>query len=123
MKIYLCCPVRNADAKVKEELDAYVRELEDAGHDVHYPPRDTDQGATGLKICLQNTNAIRDCDEVHVWFDPASTGSHFDLGAAFVLKKPLTIVHNIPFGEGKSFARMITEWEADTWNEMWRGKK
>ena len=112
MKIYLCCPVRKADDALRTQLEAYVAKLEGEGHHVHYPARDTKQDTSGLNICTQNTAAIQWCDEFHIWYDPASTGSHFDMGAAFVLGKRLVVVHNVPYGEGKSFPRMLDEWAA-----------
>ena len=41
--IYLVCPVRNCDHATKLKMDIYVANLESAGHEVHYPPRDVDQ--------------------------------------------------------------------------------
>ena len=84
-KIYLICPVRNCSDEVKSQLDDYVAKLEEKGHDVHYPPRDVEQDQSGMGICVAHADAMYNCDEVHVWWDPDSTGSHFDLGMAFML--------------------------------------
>lgn len=85
-KIFIICPVRNASEAVLEEIRSHVAQLEARGHQVHWPARDTDQSDThGIFICMENCDAIIDADEVHIWFDPVSTGSHFDRGMLFAL--------------------------------------
>ena len=52
--------------------------------------RDTDQNdSVGLRICKDNGRAIAGADEVHVWYDPTSQGSAFDLGMVFMLREVL----------------------------------
>lgn len=108
----------------REKLEKYVHSLEKNGVIVHLPHRDTDQTATGLEICKQNANAIKKADEVHIFYSSKSLGTHFDMGVAFSLNKKLVIVEGEPFDEGKSFARMITEWEREfirtqsTWSRI-----
>jgi nucleoside 2-deoxyribosyltransferase len=111
MKLFLICSVRGASPEIVKAQEEYVESLERNGHSVHFPPRDTDQSATGLEICRQNAAAILACDEVHVFYLPESQGTHFDMGVAFALNKPIHIAHSIGFGPGKSYARMLTEWE------------
>lgn len=113
MNIFLICSVRGADDGLLARQSAYVDALEKAGHRVHYPPRDTDQAATGLEICTQNAGAIAAADEVHIFFNPNSTGSHFDMGVTFALGKPIVIADCPPPGPGKSYARMLHEWAAE----------
>jgi len=116
MNIYIICSVRDADEKLRAELEAYTNWLEDKGHFVHLPHRDTNQDASGLDICLENAAAIRLCDEVHVFYDPSSQGSHFDLGMLFMLdqiegvKKRVRLIKSPKIEPGKSFPRMINEW-------------
>jgi hypothetical protein len=91
MKIFIICPVRSGTPKAVEE---YVAKLEKEGHQVHFPPRDTNQSdRIGISILGQNVSAIRNADEVHMWYDAASEGSHFDFGVTFALNKPLKIIN------------------------------
>lgn len=110
MRIFLICSVRGVDEAVAQQQTAYVQSLEAEGHTVHYPPRDTNQEASGLEITRQNFNAIAASDEVHVFYNPASQGTHFDMGMTFALNKPIVVAHVPPFGPGKSYPRMLTEW-------------
>lgn len=112
-RVFLICPVRNATPEQVQRMNDYISKLETSGTKVHYPARDTMQDdVTGYWICNDNTQAIREADEVHIFWDPQSTGSLFDLGAAFALKKPLTIVNveDLVRTEGKSFTNMILRW-------------
>ena len=110
MNIFIICTVRGASPEYKQKLEDYVEKLEKEGHKVHLPHRDTNQNATGWEICMQNMNAIHQSHEVHIFYNPDSQGTHFDMGVSFALGKKLVIVESIEFGEGKSFARMLDEW-------------
>jgi len=109
-RIFIICTVRNADDEYRLKLENYVESLEKEGIIVHLPHRDTNQNATGIEICTQNKEAIENSDEVHIFYNSKSTGTHFDMGVAFALSKPITIVENEKFDEGKSFSKMLTEW-------------
>ena len=75
-RIFIMCPVRKATDEEKSFLAGYVRKAEQLGHRVHYPPRDTNQNdETGLNICLQNRNAIRQANEIHAYWNSSSEGS------------------------------------------------
>ena len=110
MKIFRICSVRGASTETLAAQESYVRALEEQGHEVHYPPRDTDQGAAGIAICAQNLAAIAASDEVHVWYTPDSQGTHFDMGMAFALDKTVRVPRTVEYGPGKSYARMLDEW-------------
>ena len=112
MRIFIICSVRKADMEEASRQEEYVRRLEDAGHIVHYPPRNTDQEARGIDICRQNVAAIIAADEIHVFYSPDSQGTHFDLGCAFTLGKKLVVVESISYGPGKGYPRMIDKWAA-----------
>ncbi len=88
-KVYLICPVRNADVTEKKQLDDYVDNLEAKGISVHYPPRDVDQTDDGIGYGISDAHrkAMIECDEIHVFWNGKSIGSHFDLGMAFMLQK------------------------------------
>lgn len=105
---FLICPVRGVD---KTETEGIVKDLEDKGTQVHWPPRDTNQDdPIGFDICTQNKQAIKDADEVHVVWDGKSQGCLFDLGMAFSMDKKITVV-NIPEETSqKSFQNMMRYW-------------
>ncbi len=123
MRIFIICSVRDADEYYKSNINEYVIQLENAGHTVHCPHRDTDQKQSGIDICKQNSRAITDADEIHVFYNPESQGTHFDLGAVFIINKRIKVVETVTsgkeirtvkgvhYGPGKSFPRMIAEWE------------
>jgi len=110
-RVFIICTVRGASAEYQKELEDYVESLESEGVKVHLPHRDTNQKGTGIEICNQNANAIKASDEVHIFYNPDSQGTHFDMGVAFTLGKKIVIVKTITYGEGKSYARMLAEWE------------
>lgn len=109
MKIYIICSVRNATEEQIAFAENYVRRLEHQGHEVHYPPRDTDQtdDGTGLNICISHRDAMEECDEVHVLWDKDSKGSHVDFGMAFAHYKPIVYVDNFATTPYKSYGNVI----------------
>lgn len=109
--IFIICSVRGADEVYKSRLEEYVGNLEGSGIIVHLPHRDTEQNESGLNICIQNKRAIKRADEVHVFYSSKSQGTHFDLGMAFMSKKIIRVIENEQYGEGKSYPRMIDEWQ------------
>ncbi len=99
MKIYLICPARNSNEDQKNELDRYVQNQESCGNVVFYPYRDAPQESkTGYEIVESELRQIKECDEVHVYWDVNSIGSHFDLGMAYALRKVIKII-NAPSAE------------------------
>lgn len=93
--VYLICPVRRCTPEVRAEMDGYVANLERLGYEVHYPPRDVDQSNDdgGVRICIEHLDAMLGVDEVHIWWDNESSGSHFDLGMAYMLNAVRTMLH------------------------------
>lgn len=85
LKVFVLCPVRDATEKEKEFLGDYVEKLENQGYKIHYPPRDTEQvdPLGGYGICSENSRAIMESDEVHVYWNKKSQGSLFYLGTSF----------------------------------------
>jgi len=112
-KIFVICPVRNADESFTRFIHRYVADLEGQGHQVHLPPRDTDQtDPHGIEICLRNCDAIIAADEVHIWFDPQSTGSHFDRGMLFAMlrlgmPKKVVLINTLYRTDHKSFENVL----------------
>jgi len=111
MNIFIICTVRDASTEYRRKLEKYAEDLENAGHSVHLPHRDTNQNASGLNICQENKNAIIKADEVHIFYNLSSQGTHFDMGMAFMAGKKIKIIENVQYEEGKSYPRMLTEWE------------
>ena len=111
-KVFIICSVRGASDEYQAKLEAYVAKLENDGCKVHLPHRDTNQKATGIEICKENATAIFEADEVHIYYSKTSQGTHFDMGVAFALNKTLVVVENESYGEGKSYPRMLDEWQS-----------
>jgi len=109
MKAFLICPVRGHAASETAEI---VRRLESDGWEVHWPHRDTNQDdSIGLQICSDNRDAILSAHRVFVVWDGESTGCLFDLGMAFALQKPITVLECPMPTSGKSFQNMMRAWE------------
>ena len=109
-KVFIICTVRGADEEYVKKLEDYVANLEAQGVKVHLPHRDTNQEATGLEICTQNMQAIAKSNEVHIFYNSKSQGTHFDMGVAFAMGKRIVVVETEKYGPGKSYPRMLDEW-------------
>jgi nucleoside 2-deoxyribosyltransferase len=112
LNIYLICPVRAATF----DASGIVAELESAGHAVHFPPRDVNQNsATGRDICDTHLAAMLIADAVYIVWDTESKGSHFDLGMAFALGKPVHLMHALQEDSaGKSYLKVIRSMETQS---------
>ena len=108
MKIFIICPVRNIKKQENQTIQQYIAKLESQGHQVHYPPRDTNQNdKVGFNICTENKHAVESADEVHVYWNPTSTGSLFDLGMAFALGKTIQLINSVESTPTKSFNNVL----------------
>lgn len=92
--LFLICPVRNANEKEKSVLKSLIEKYENAGFNVHYPERDTNQNPVengvntgGYNICLENATAIANAKNVSVFYNKQSTGSMFDVGVVSYLQE------------------------------------
>jgi len=89
-RVYIACPVRNATKKEIEFLTEYVKDLEAKGYDVHFPhdKEDVNQDdPVGINICDTHAEALLKADEVHIYYNPTSEGTIFDLGMAYILRR------------------------------------
>lgn len=125
--IFVITPVRHIKPSWQAAIADYVGLMEEQGHTVFYPPRDTPQhDSVGLRICQTNRDAIAEADEVHIAWDGLSKGCLFDLGMAFALGKPVVpIVGFLPRAtREKSFTSMIHAWAEETrlTTSRWRWK-
>jgi hypothetical protein len=111
MKVHIICPVTNVTLVQQQEIDVYVGILQAQGHTVHNPRYAVNQNdPTGYEICKGHLTAMRQADEVHVFWDSTSKGSHFDLGMAFVLGKTVRVVKLYhPDIEGKSYVKVMEQ--------------
>lgn len=117
-RMFIICTVRGASEEYKQKLEDYVTQKESEGWEVHLPHRDTNQNTSEYEICNENARAIAMANEVHVFYNPESQGTHFDMGVAFALGRKVVVVENVPYGEGKSYSRML-----DQWAEIFKQKK
>ena len=93
MNIYIICPVRKRNEDRLKVMRKYAHQLRNDGHQVHFPPDDAPQDdPTGALICAIHLAAMQTADEVHVFWDAESYGSHFDLGMAYALRKTIVPV-------------------------------
>jgi nucleoside 2-deoxyribosyltransferase len=109
-KGFVICSVRGQSEEYRNKLEAFVKEKEAQGWQIHLPHRDTNQNARGYDICLQNAEAINLAHRIFIFYSPNSQGTHFDMGVAFALCKPIEIVETVEYGGGKSYPRMLQEW-------------
>jgi hypothetical protein len=109
VNIYIICAVRGASNQRIVEIRRYVDQLRNLGHNVHFPPDDAPQDdRIGIDICDVHLDAMKKADEVHVFWDVESRGSHFDLGMAFALGGKLkSISCERPDGNEKSYWKVI----------------
>ncbi len=109
MRIYIICAVRNASEIRVTEIRAYAAGMRKLGHHVHFPPDDAPQtDPTGEAICRTHLVAMKDSDEVHVFWDVESKGSHFDLGMAYALGIPIAPIEcEHPDGPEKSYWKVM----------------
>jgi len=108
-KIFLIAPVRGNTPEETEVYGDIAYHIEEDAS-VYWPERDTEQwDHTGLRICQDNLEAMRQADEVHVIWDGKSQGCLFDLGMAFALgKKIIPVIGRFPrMSKGKSFQNMV----------------
>ncbi len=127
-RIYLVCPVRQATPEQTAAIREYVAKLEAQGHCVHWPARDTVQedDTNGWQVCEENARAIIEADEVHVWWDPRSQGSVFDLGIAWALRmlafyppawarEPILVLANtFDVPPGKCLEKVLRRWAEES---------
>ncbi|NLV90133.1 MAG: hypothetical protein GX032_01510 [Tenericutes bacterium] len=98
-KLFLICPVKDANKEQLEKMRKYLKQKRDEGYLTHFPHDDTNQvdSLGGYNICKENGNAIGSSSEVHIYYEPSSRGSAFDLGMAYYMKKSLHIINEREF--------------------------
>src|SRR3989339_836673 len=90
-KIYIICPVRKLNEEEKVRILNYVQTLESLEflrHEVRCPFRDTPQeDEIGLRIVEDHEQDIIWADEIHIWWNPTSEGSLWDLAQARMVRR------------------------------------
>ena len=109
MRIYFICPVRRATNSTTQFAAGYVRKMEKEGHTIFWPQRDVNQkDPSGFNIVMKERAAIKDADEVHIYWDNESKGSHFDLGMTIALDKRMVHVGSlVPDSSEKSYEKVM----------------
>ncbi len=80
----------------KQKFEELKKKLESEGHEVRTPALDDHPGLDELGVCLYNREMIEWAEEVHMIWDRRSTGTIFDFGMLFALRKPLVIEYLNP---------------------------
>lgn len=113
-KIFLICPVRNATEEQKKWIENFVIQKYNDGYTIHAPHLHTRQIDLfgGYAICKQNAEAVASSQEINIYYDQSSTGSVFDLGVAYALHKPLTLLNReeIVFREKDLIDNVVKDW-------------
>ena len=93
--IFLISPVRNISSEEEKLISEYVQRLENEVNIVYWPFRDNPLEKTNrvLDICVENMEAIKKSDEVHIWFSSTSEGSRIDIGTVIALNKKLVLAN------------------------------
>lgn len=107
-KIYISCDINHTLSKHK--IEEYVSNLEQDGHIVYLPYRDTTKNISSIEICDEIIDAIKNSDEVHIFYSSISQCIHFDLGIVYTLKKDLIVIENEITNYNNQFSNMIVEW-------------
>lgn len=117
-KIFLICPVRNANENQRKWIEDYVSEKNIEGYLVHAPHLHTRQIDLfgGYAICKQNAQAVANSSLVAIYYDKESTGSVFDLGVAYALNKPIILLNEkeIEFNDNDFTDTLIRNWPYKT---------
>jgi nucleoside 2-deoxyribosyltransferase len=82
-------------------------DLESQGHEVKIPAFDDHKDLDDLGVCEYNRSLIEWADEVHMIWDRRSTGTIFDFGMTFALRKPF----KIEYLEPKTFENVMKKYE------------
>jgi len=87
---------------------AHAQQLQSDGHEVKLPAFDHHPGLDVLGVCAHNRDIITWADEVHLLWDNRSSGTVFDFGMVFALRKPFKIVYM----EIKTFQGLMEAYES-----------
>jgi len=75
----------------REMMEEHKKLLENDGHTVFLPAFDSYPELDELGVCTYNRNIIEKADVVHLFWDQRTTGTVFDFGMVFALRKRFVI--------------------------------
>lgn len=94
-------------SQYRQKFLIHKQVMENQGHEVRIPAFDDHPELDDLGVCAFNREAIEWADRVDLIWDQRSTGTIFDFGMAFALRKPLHIVYI----ETKTFKGVMEKYE------------
>lgn len=94
-----------------DKIGVHMEKLANEGHEVRVPAFDAHE-LNELQIIAHNRSLIEWADEVYIFWDGRSTGSVFDFGMVFALRKPF----HIGYLEPKTLANAMKQYE-ELWQE------
>ena len=109
-RIYILCPVRGVSAEQKQEIEDYIEKLKAEGNRIHSFQDVNQDDPTGYGIVVGHLKGMEECDEVHIFWDVSSSGSHCDLGMALALRKRIVLVKCFKDNDGKSYWKAVQEY-------------
>jgi RNase H-fold protein (predicted Holliday junction resolvase) len=109
--IYIICPVRKIKKEEQSIIEAYVKKLEkDKNNKVFLPFRDVDETLPDVEIVRIEAEAIKNADEIHIYWQDESKGSHVDLGLAMADgKKKFVLINELKPSKEKSYINVILD--------------
>ena len=78
-------PVRNSNPTQIKKIQEWVDMMECLEYSCYWSYRDTDQSMDGLSICKANRAAMLESENVAIYYDTNSVGSHFDMGMLLMM--------------------------------------
>lgn len=77
----------------RKKIEEHAATLRQHGHTVLIPAFDDHADLDDLGVCEHNRSKIEAADVVHMIWDQRSTGTIFDFGMCFALRKPVRIIY------------------------------
>ncbi len=91
----------------QDKFEAHAAKLRAEGHEVRIPAFDHHPDLDALGVCAYNRDIIAWTDEVHMIWDNRSSGTVFDFGMVFAMRKPFKIIYL----ETKTFQSLMEAYE------------
>lgn len=80
-----------------------AEQLRSEGYRVYVPGKQTKQDTDELSIATENREAMKNADEVRIFWDGTSHGVIFDLGMAFAMQKKI----KLEYADSKSMRNLM----------------
>ena len=92
----------------QDKMLKHKEKLESKGCTVLIPAFDSHPELDDLGVCEYNRSLIFKADEVHLFWDQRSSGTVFDFGMVFAMRKPFKIIYL----EKKTFRGVMEKYES-----------